>query len=96
MALIPEADLQRLKEEVAVVRMAEASGLELKKSGGDFVVRCPVHADTTKSLPPLDVPSVNQRSSNSLCAASKTVSAYASCNTAAACKNVTPCLVIFD
>ncbi len=50
MARIPEADIQRLKEEVAVVRLAEASGLELKKSGKDFVARCPFHADETASL----------------------------------------------
>ena len=50
MARIPEADIQRLKEEVAVVRLAEASGLALKKSGKDFVARCPFHADNTASL----------------------------------------------
>ncbi|MFN7043159.1 MAG: CHC2 zinc finger domain-containing protein [Acidovorax temperans] len=50
MARIPEADIQRLKEEVAVVRLAEASGLALKKSGKDFVARCPFHADDTASL----------------------------------------------
>ena len=50
MARIPEADIQRLKEEVAVVRLAQGSGLELKKSGKDFVARCPFHADDTASL----------------------------------------------
>ncbi len=50
MARIPEADIQRLKEEVAVVRLAQGSGLELKKSGKDFVARCPFHADATASL----------------------------------------------
>lgn len=50
MARIPEADIQRLKDEVAVVRLAEASGLALKKSGKDFVARCPFHADDTASL----------------------------------------------
>jgi DNA primase catalytic core len=50
MARIPEAEIQRLKEEVAVVRLAEASGLELKKSGKDWHARCPFHDDDTASL----------------------------------------------
>ena len=47
MARIPESELERLKAEVSVQRLAEASGLELKKSGKDFVSRCPFHADDT-------------------------------------------------
>ena len=35
MARIPDSDLQRLKEEISVQRLIEASGLELKKSGKD-------------------------------------------------------------
>lgn len=33
MARIPENDIERLKEEVSVARLVEASGIELKKSG---------------------------------------------------------------
>ncbi len=50
MARIPESELERLKAEVSVQQLAEASGLELKKSGKDFVSRCPFHADDTASL----------------------------------------------
>lgn len=50
MARIPEAELQRLKEKISVVQLAQASGLELKKSGQDWHARCPFHADDTASL----------------------------------------------
>ncbi|MFM2058837.1 MAG: hypothetical protein RLY71_3222 [Pseudomonadota bacterium] len=35
MARIPEAEIERLKEAVPVVRLVEASGIELKKGGKD-------------------------------------------------------------
>lgn len=50
MARIPEAELERLKSEVSVQRLVEASGIELKKSGKDWIARCPFHADDTASL----------------------------------------------
>ena len=50
MARIPEAEIERLKSEVSVQHLAEASGLELKKSGKDFTARCPFHDDETASL----------------------------------------------
>lgn len=50
MARISESELERLKAEVSVQQLAEASGLVLKKSGKDFVSRCPFHADDTASL----------------------------------------------
>lgn len=50
MARIPEAEIQRLKDEVSVAHLAQASNLELKKSGKDFTARCPFHADDTASL----------------------------------------------
>ena len=50
MARIPESELERLKAEVSVQRLAQASGLALKKSGKDFVSCCPFHADDTASL----------------------------------------------
>lgn len=50
MPRIPEPDLQRLKEEVSVQRLVEASGVALKKGGKDFTGRCPFHADDTASL----------------------------------------------
>jgi DNA primase len=50
MARIPENELERLKEEVSVERLVESSGIELKKSGKDWIGRCPFHADETASL----------------------------------------------
>jgi len=50
MARIPEAELERLKTEVSVQRLVEASGVELKKGGKDFIGRCPFHEDDQASL----------------------------------------------
>jgi DNA primase len=50
MARIPETELQRLKEEVSVQRLVEASGVALKKAGKDFLGRCPFHDDAEASL----------------------------------------------
>ncbi|MDP9933642.1 CHC2 zinc finger domain-containing protein [Variovorax paradoxus] len=50
MARIPDTDLQRLKEEISVQRLVEASGVALKKGGKDFTGKCPFHADDTASL----------------------------------------------
>lgn len=50
MARIPESEIERLKVEVSVERLVEASGIELKKAGKDFVGQCPFHEDATASL----------------------------------------------
>jgi len=50
MARIPEAEIERLKNEVSVERLVEAAGIELKKSGKDRLGRCPFHEDDTASL----------------------------------------------
>ena len=50
MARIPESEIERLKVEVSVERLVEASGVALKKSGKDFVACCPFHEDDTASL----------------------------------------------
>ena len=51
MARIPDHELQRLKEEVSVQRLVEASGVELKRCGKDWLGRCPFHGpDTEPSL----------------------------------------------
>lgn len=50
MARIPDSELERLKTEVSVQRLAEASGVELKKGGKDWLGRCPFHEDDTASL----------------------------------------------
>ena len=50
MPRIPEAEIERLKNEVSVERLVESSGVELKKSGKDWLGRCPFHEDDTASL----------------------------------------------
>ena len=50
MARIPETELERLKDEVSVQRLVEASGIELKRAGKDMLGRCPFHEDETASL----------------------------------------------
>jgi DNA primase len=50
MPRIPEPEIERLKSEVSVERLVQASGLELKKSGKDWLGRCPFHEDDTASL----------------------------------------------
>ena len=50
MARIPEAEIERLKAEMSVERLVEASGIELKRSGRDLLGRCPFHEDATASL----------------------------------------------
>jgi DNA primase len=50
MARIAESEIERLKNEVSVQRLIEASGIELKKSGKDYTGCCPFHEDDTASL----------------------------------------------
>jgi DNA primase catalytic core len=50
MARIPEKDIEQLKNEVAVERLVEASGIILKKSGKDKIGLCPFHEDSEASL----------------------------------------------
>ena len=50
MARIPDNEIERLKSEVSVLRLAEGSGVELKRKGRDWHGRCPFHEDRTPSL----------------------------------------------
>lgn len=50
MARIPETEIERLKSEVGIERLIEASGVELKRGGKDLLGRCPFHEDDTASL----------------------------------------------
>ena len=50
MARIPESEVQRLKDEIAVQRLIEAAGIELKRVGKDLAGRCPFHEDSEPSL----------------------------------------------
>jgi DNA primase catalytic core len=50
MARIPDAEIERLKAEVSLARLVEASGLTLEKRGADLVCRCPFHEDDEPSF----------------------------------------------
>lgn len=50
MARIAEAEIERLKTEVSLVRLVESSGVKLARRGGDLVGNCPFHDDHTPSL----------------------------------------------
>lgn len=50
MPRIPESELERLKAEVSLVRLARASGVTLVKRGKDYVGHCPFHDDKTPSF----------------------------------------------
>jgi DNA primase len=49
-ARVPEAEIERLKDQVSLVSLVEARGIELRKAGADLVGRCPFHEDRTPSL----------------------------------------------
>lgn len=50
MARIAESELERLKAEVSVARLIEASGIKIAKRGHDLIGACPFHTDDTPSL----------------------------------------------
>src|SRR6516162_8882018 len=50
MARIPEQEVERLKREVSVERLAEARGIKLVRHGADLLGKCPFHNDRTPSL----------------------------------------------
>jgi DNA primase catalytic core len=50
MPRIPDSELERLKQEISLVRLIEAQGHSLTKRGKDWVMRCVFHEDATASL----------------------------------------------
>ncbi|MFC1641670.1 CHC2 zinc finger domain-containing protein [Myxococcota bacterium] len=50
MARIPEEEIERLKREISLERLAEAKGVKLKKHGPDLIGLCPFHEDHEPSL----------------------------------------------
>ncbi|PWK27267.1 CHC2 zinc finger domain-containing protein [Pseudomonas sp. OV226] len=50
MARIPEAELERLKREVSLVRLIQSQGHQLQKRGKDWVMCCVFHDESTASL----------------------------------------------
>lgn len=50
MARIPDEQIERLKQEVSLVRLVESQGIALKKHGKDYLGLCPFHDDKEPSL----------------------------------------------
>ena len=50
MARIPDTELERIKREVSLLELVRASGVELKRHGGEWIGLCPFHRDTNPSL----------------------------------------------
>jgi DNA primase len=50
MARFPEHEIERLKAEVSVQRLAEARGIKLERHGADLIGLCPFHEDHSPSL----------------------------------------------
>jgi DNA primase catalytic core len=50
MARIPDDEVERLKREVSVQRLAEARGIKLHRHGADLLGLCPFHDDRSPSL----------------------------------------------
>ena len=50
MARIPESEIERLKTEVSLERLAQARGVALKRHGADLLGLCPFHDDREPSL----------------------------------------------
>jgi DNA primase len=50
LARVPEAELERIKAEVSLERLAEAKGVQLKRHGADLLALCPFHDDHEPSL----------------------------------------------
>ena len=49
MARIPNDQIERIKNEVSLLRLVESQGYKPKKQGKDYVVHCPFHDDKTPS-----------------------------------------------
>jgi len=50
MARIPQEQIDRLKQEIPVQRLAETMGVKLKHHGADLIGLCPFHDDKNPSL----------------------------------------------
>jgi DNA primase len=50
MARIPEEEIERLKSQISLERLAVAKGVKLKKHGENLLGLCPFHDDREPSL----------------------------------------------
>lgn len=49
MARIPQDHLDRIKQDISLLKLAESQGYEVHKQGKDYVVLCPFHEEKTPS-----------------------------------------------
>ena len=50
MARIPDTEIERLKSEISLLRLAESQGIQLTRHGADLIGLCPFHDDHEPSL----------------------------------------------
>ncbi|RPJ54546.1 MAG: toprim domain-containing protein, partial [Acidobacteria bacterium] len=50
MARVSDSELERIKREVSIERLVEASGVQLRRHGADLIGLCPFHDDHSPSL----------------------------------------------
>jgi DNA primase len=50
MPLAPREEIERIKREISMQRLAEARGIKLRRSGKELIGLCPFHKDTSPSL----------------------------------------------
>ena len=49
MARLPQAQIDRIKQDISLLRLVERQGYEVTRQGKDYVVLCPFHDDKTPS-----------------------------------------------
>lgn len=49
MARLPQAQIERIKQDISLLRLVERQGYKVTKQGKDYVVHCPFHDDNTPS-----------------------------------------------
>ena len=49
MARLPQDQIDRIKQDISLLRLVESQGYEVTKQGKDYVVHCPFHDDKTPS-----------------------------------------------
>ncbi|TVZ38017.1 DNA primase catalytic core [Alteromonadaceae bacterium 2753L.S.0a.02] len=50
MARLPDAQIDRIKQDISLLRLVESQGYPVKKIGKDHAIQCPFHDDDTPSL----------------------------------------------
>ena len=50
MARLSDAEVNKLKSEISLLRLVESQGYDTKKQGADYVLSCPFHEEATPSM----------------------------------------------